>query len=542
MLMTRIRHCLVLSALFFSMIFGGAAASGQDLVPTLLDQGLRLYAAKDYSGAADYLGQVVDMAPDHDQARYYLAYSLAMSGNSEQALVHARSLAGRKPAEKQYSDLVKQLEGEIARSAQAKQQQQVVKSVPKEVILGGYHSVDTMREPIVSTQTREITPPKERTPLDLAIEKIDEEQYASAAVLLKEILAKDPANSKALHHLGLIKFNDGKYKEAIEDFEMALKADAKSFQSRFLIGDCYRALDDYAKAEEQFRKAIELKDDVFAMLNLADAVFKQGRLKEADEIYQKILKKDNEVSDARIGIAQIRLFQGQIEEASEMINKAIASGGGNPEANYIKAQLLLENKMFDEAAEEATKAVTVSPGNQRYRALRSLALVRSLNVAKGLEEAGEILRESPDNIDARLVLAEGLIMTGSAADAEEHLAAVEKRMKHPQVAYLRGSAALRNGENDKAKDYFREYLELSPGQPRAAFEYATFLETSGQEADALVAYREIAEQYGDTAYATQSNEALSRLDAKKSEAGNESGKTKESKPANPNLRPGKVKF
>ena len=74
--------CLLLAA--------NAMLCAQDLVPALLDQGLKLYAARDYRGAADYLGQVVDMAKDHDQARYYLAYSLALSGNQEKALEHGR--------------------------------------------------------------------------------------------------------------------------------------------------------------------------------------------------------------------------------------------------------------------------------------------------------------------------------------------------------------------------------------------------------------------------------------------------------------------
>ena len=519
------------------ILSGPGTSIAQNLVPALLDQGMRLYAAKDYSGAADYLGQVVDMAPDQDQARFYLVYSLAMSGNRELALSHARRLATARPAEKQYADLVKQLEGEIAKVQQQKQQQTTVRSVPKEVILGGYQSLDTMREPIVSTQTRDIAPPREKTPLDLAVEKIDEELYASATLLLNEILAKEPANSKALHHLGLVKFNTGKYAEAIKDFEKALAADSKSFQSRFLMGDCYRAMDDYKKAEEQFRKAGEIKEDVFAMLNLADAIIKQGRLKEAEEVFEKILKKDANVSDASIGLAQIKLYQGRIEEASEMVNKVISAGGGNPEANYIKALILIENKLFDEAAEEAGKAMLAVPGSLKYRALRALALVRGFNVARGLEEAAAIMREVPENLDARLVLAEGLIMSGAVGDAEEHLLAVEKKMRHPQVPYLRASAALRNGENDKAKEYYSEYLQLSAGQPRASFEYAQFLETSGQEEDALVAYREITEQFKDTAYAQQAEEGLNRLSEKLK---GEGGGTKA--PEGQNLRPGKVKF
>lgn len=65
--MTRIRHCLVLSALFFSAILVVRLlqpGSGSDPARPGPASG---NAAKDYSGAADYLrSQVIDMAPDHD--------------------------------------------------------------------------------------------------------------------------------------------------------------------------------------------------------------------------------------------------------------------------------------------------------------------------------------------------------------------------------------------------------------------------------------------------------------------------------------------
>ena len=50
----RVRLFVIIAMFIFS---GFGISAAQDLVPALLDQGLRLYAAKDYSGAADYLGR-----------------------------------------------------------------------------------------------------------------------------------------------------------------------------------------------------------------------------------------------------------------------------------------------------------------------------------------------------------------------------------------------------------------------------------------------------------------------------------------------------
>ena len=509
----------------------------QDLVPALLDQGLKLYAARDYRGAADYLGQVVDMAKDHDQARFYLAYSLALSGNAEKALEHARVLSTRHPDQKQYSDLVKQLEDEISKAKAPKEKPTVpaFAVAPRETMVLPAES-RTLVKPRVSTQTYDIRPERPKTQLELAIDKIDEGDSEGAEKMLLAIIAKEPANSEAHHYLGVLRFNAGQYQEAMKKFEEAIKANPKNFQSLFLLGDSYRAIDEYAKAEAQFRKAIEIKEDSFAMLNLADVIFKQNRIKEAEEIFTKVNKKDPRIDDALIGLAQIKLYRGFTEEASNMINEVIARGAGNPEAHYIKCQILMESKYFEQAAEEANRALTIMPGSIKYRAALAMALVRSYSITRGLEEASNILRDLPDNIDARLVLAEGLVMSGASGDAEEHLVAVEKRIPHPLVSKLRALMAIRRGEIDSAKDLYRQYMQRSPGQPAAALECAQYLEGNQEKAEAMQIYREISEQFKDTAYAEQASEAFSRLDEEKRNT--EATQERESR----GIRPGKMKY
>ncbi len=514
-----------------------ATLCAQDLVPALLDQGLKLYAARDYRGAADYLGQVVDMAKDHDQARFYLAYSLALSGNREKALEHARVLAKRHPDQKQYSDLARQIEDEISKAKAPKEQKPApaFAIAPRETAVMPTES-QTLIKPRVSTQTYDIKPERPKTPIELAIDKIDEGDSENAEKMLLAIIAKEPANSDAHHYLGVIRFNAALYQEAMKKFEEAIKANPKNFQSLFLLGDCYRALDEFAKAEAQFRKAIEVKEDSFAMLNLADVVFRQNRVTEAEELFARVNKRDPRIDDALIGLAQIKLYRGFTEEASNMINEVISRGAENPEAHYIKSQILSESKYFEQAAEEANRALTISPASTKYRAALAMALVRSFSITRGLEEAANIIRDLPDNIDARLVLAEGLVMSGASADAEEHLQAVEKRMQHPLVSKLRAMMAIRRGNIDVAKDLYRQYMQRSPGQPSAALECAQFLEGNNEKTEAMQIYREISEQFKETAYAEQAAEAFARLDEEKRNT--EATQERESR----GIRPGKMKF
>ena len=524
-----------LVVLFF--VFGIAGlVSGQDLIPQLLDQGLKLYAAKDFSGAADYLGQVVDMDANHDQARYYLVFSLSMSGQLDKSLFHAKKLSAKYPKQKQYSELVAQLEKAIAGVARKKEEQRSAQAVPKEVILGGYESVDTVREPKMSTTPREIAPPKELTRLDKAILMIDEELYASASAELEGVLKDEPQNARALHYMGVMKFNSGSYSEAKSWFEKAVKADAKSFQSYFLLGDCYRADEDYVKAAQQFKNALAIKKDVFAQINLADCYVKQNKLKDAEKIYVEITNKDSNIADAALGLAQIKLFGGFTNEAIETVNKVLSEDPDYAEAHFIKAQILLENQLFEDATEEARRALDAFPNSLKYKNLHALALIRAYKVPQGLEEAGKIVGLFPDNIDARLAIAEGLIMSGAFSDAREHLNVVEKAGPNAAVARLKALQAVRNGENEKAGEFYRASMELSAGRPKPYMEYAAWLESVNNFADAVVAYEEIAKLFKDTAYAKTAQERIDALDEKKGAA---SGKNDQN---NASYRKGKVKF
>jgi tetratricopeptide (TPR) repeat protein len=508
---------------------------GQNLVPELFDQGMRLYAEKDYSGASDYLGQVVDMEPAHDQARYYLVFCLSSTGHNDKALTHAQILTKKYPEQKQYTQLVAQLKKSIAGEKKRKAERKSPRSVPKEVMLGGYKSKDTVYKPKMPEKTRDIKPPRKLTKLEKAIRLIDEDYNASAAIMLDEILASEPKNTKAMHYHGVIKFNEGYFQEAQKWFQKATEIDPKSFQTLFLLGDCYRVYDDYEKAARQFKKAVEVKDDVFAKLNLADCYMKINRIKDAEKIYQKISDKDANIAEAALGMAQIKMLSGYTHEASEMVNNVLVSDPNNAEAHYIKAHILMDGGLYDDAADHVRAAHKLYPDNLKYKSLLALAMIRAFRVAPGLELASSILPVAPDSVDARLAIAEGLILSGAFSDAEEHLQNVESRMKHPETHRLRALWATKTGKTEEAAEHYRSYIALTDGRPRPYMEYAEFLESKQNYADALTAYEEIAGLFKDTAFAKIAKAKIEELREKTAQGGSNKGPSE-------NYRKGKVKF
>lgn len=526
---------------------GTYAAS--DLIPQLYEQGIQHYANKKYSAAADYLGQVVDMDSSNSEARYYLIYSLSLSGRNEQALSHAQILASQKPNDPQYKTLVNQLKAEISRQAIIKQKESAAggsSQIKKEVMFGGYQSLDKnggssgLVAPREDYTPRDIKPARPLTDLEKAVRLIDDEFFDEAINLLNAVLKKDPKNAEAYYNLGLIEFGRFDYKKAANYFKKAISINSKHFASHSNLADCYKNLGDYSNAEKAYKEAIKVNFDEFCLLNLADIEIKLGKISDAEKIYDKVRAKSPDSPDAMVGLALVKLNQGKSNEAMELANSALKAG--NPgEANYVKAMVLIENKMYSEAYEEIGKALSISAGNPKYILARALAEVRNLDFAKGLDDANAVLAADKDNVAARLIVAEAFAATSADSEAEAQLDLIEAKGEFGEAFKLRGDLAKRNGDVEKAKSLYAKYFEKCGYRPACAYIYAEFLESVSDKSGAADICKMIIKNYPESNIAENAKDLLGRVSS--IEELSSLGEAVD--PANQsdnNFRPGKEKY
>jgi tetratricopeptide (TPR) repeat protein len=50
----------------------------------------------------------------------------------------------------------------------------------------------------------------------------------------------------------------GRWRDAIEDFQLSLQVNPDSLAAEFSIGECYYRLGEFAKAKEQFGKCLQI--------------------------------------------------------------------------------------------------------------------------------------------------------------------------------------------------------------------------------------------------------------------------------------------
>ncbi|MGB8952812.1 MAG: tetratricopeptide repeat protein [Candidatus Aminicenantales bacterium] len=120
-------------------------------------------------------------------------------------------------------------------------------------------------------------------------------------------------NSKELLYFGLaqIHFSRNKLEEALDDIQIALKANSRMALAHNGKGQILEKLNRMPKAIESYQQALKIvPDDVSFSFNLAVAYFKTGEFGKARELFEKILPR---VQDEEIK-QQIKDYLRQIRE------------------------------------------------------------------------------------------------------------------------------------------------------------------------------------------------------------------------------------
>ncbi len=252
---------------------------------------------------------------------------------------------------------------------------------------------------------------------------------------------------------------------AIIQLKNALQAAPENAEARFLLGKASLQTRDFAAAEKELRRALELNQPADAVLPLlTQAMTELGQ--------QEVLVKD--FGDRKLGDAQAQAtFQTMLGDAYLRQNDRAAAGRAyaaalQAKADYAPAQLgqatlvALDGK-YDEALAEVEKIIAASPKLARAYGFKSdLMLVKGDRAGsrKALEAAVEA---DPDFLPARLSLISMLTDDGEYDAAGKLLEGARKLAKGDlRLYYLDASLAFRRGDVTRAREQVQQVLKLAP--------------------------------------------------------------------------------
>lgn len=127
---------------------------------------------------------------------------------------------------------------------------------------------------------------------------------------------------------------------AEEALKRHLQLDPKSTQGFFQLGTAYLNAGKFAEAEQAFRRAIELKDDFGpAWFNLAFALGRQSKWADAAPVFQQAIRFNPEHFESYLLLADVQLQLNNPAEAEKLVEAAARINAADPRLGPLRQKI-----------------------------------------------------------------------------------------------------------------------------------------------------------------------------------------------------------
>jgi tetratricopeptide (TPR) repeat protein len=208
---------------------------------------------------------------------------------------------------------------------------------------------------------------------------------------------------------GQLLFEQGRYEQAIGEFQMHLGQKAEDPLTHALMAMCFTRLDKLREATEHAQRAIHLSPDVSIGYHaLAVVMLERNRLREARQLIEEAIRLKPHEADYFAILASIHLQQSRWKDALEAANQGLQIEPEHGVCTNLRAQALV--KLGDRAAAAATmgEALARRPDDAWTHANQGWALLHEREPYKALEHFREALRLEPGNEWARAGIIEAM--------------------------------------------------------------------------------------------------------------------------------------
>ena len=160
------------------------------------------------------------------------------------------------------------------------------------------------------------------------------QKYREAKKYINIVIEKSPKDYFALNINGLILLEENNVLKAKSSFEKAIKINQKFHDSYLNLGVCYYKLEDFDKAFKSFKYVYkENKNNISAILNIANLLSLKGKNLYAISLYEKILNIDsnNKIALSNLALSYFRLKD--LKNSKKYFKKSIEVNPNDNELN-----------------------------------------------------------------------------------------------------------------------------------------------------------------------------------------------------------------
>jgi tetratricopeptide (TPR) repeat protein len=159
-------------------------------------------------------------------------------------------------------------------------------------------------------------------------------------------------------------------RSAITHFENGLRVFNQDASAHNDLGNCYRQLGQFDRAEASFLRARELTDSIYVSLNLAEVYTAQKRFKEAETVLLKAVEKGSNTGDGYYGLALVYLQQGRQDDAEAALLRADSYPHKIADIHAVLAEIYWQKQKTSDAFSQLERYLQEAPNgtlSQRAR-------------------------------------------------------------------------------------------------------------------------------------------------------------------------------
>src|SRR6202521_226253 len=221
----------------------------------------------------------------------------------------------------------------------------------------------------------------------------------------------------------------------------------------------------------------------------AAALHALGRLWEADQLYQMVLKADRRHFGALCRVGAIRLQQGRFDDAVALFRRALKVDGTSADAHQGLAFALTGLERFEDAVRHYEKALTIRPDFAEARNNLGHALQRLGRFEAAIGQYEKALAVDPAYAEAHNNIGNALNLLGRDDAAIAHYErAIAIRPDYAAAYWNLGNAVRALGRFQEAIAHYQKALAIRPNYPEAHNAIGNVLRLLARSEDAIVHY------------------------------------------------------
>lgn len=183
-----------------------------------------------------------------------------------------------------------------------------------------------------------------------------------AEKLYRQLLDEDPGQADALHYLGVIYLQTGRFEDAVSLIRSAIDARPGYLDAMVNLGFGLNAMGRFDEAVTQFESVLSAGLVTAPVLaNLGGALAHLGRYAQAVSRFEEALKLQPELAETRRSLADVLLRLGRTDDALREIRKAVATGEPTVPMQVSLGNILFAAGQSDDAIECFEQVLALQP-------------------------------------------------------------------------------------------------------------------------------------------------------------------------------------